>query len=125
MSATEQRFTVAQSDLYFDIKVDYASRRIAVEGEFDVATAPSLATAVARFQRAAPGDITVDLADVTFIDAAGLGALTAARAAQLERGDRLTVDRITAEVRRLFAIAQITDLLDGEPAANANPDQRT
>jgi anti-anti-sigma factor len=116
---------VAPSDLYFDIKVDYASRRIAVQGEFDVATAPSLATAVAHFQRAARGDIIVDLADVTFIDAAGLGALAAARAAQQERGDWLTVDRPTAEIRRFFAIADIADLLDSEPAASESREQRT
>jgi anti-sigma B factor antagonist len=106
---------MTSSDLYFDIKVDYASRRISVEGEFDVATASSLAIAVAGFQRAAPGDIIVDLADVTFMDAAGLGALMAARAAQQERGDTLTVDRLSTASRRLFVIAQIDDLL-GEPA---------
>lgn len=107
------------SDLYFDIKVDYGSRRIAVEGEFDLATASSLAIAVAGFQRAAHGDIVVDLADVTYIDAAGLGALVAAKAAQQDRGDTLTVDRVPAESRRLFIIAKITDLLNAEPGWSA------
>lgn len=100
------------ADLYFDIHVDYPSREIALSGEFDVATAPCLATAIAGFQRVADGDITVRLDDLTFIDAAGLGALGSASSSQADRGERLTVTGADARVRRLFLLGKLDELLN-------------
>jgi anti-sigma B factor antagonist len=96
---------------YFDLHVDYGTREITVSGEFDVSTAPCLATAVAGFQRAAAGDITIVLDDVTFIDAAGVGAVVLAEAAQSDRGECLGVTGATAKVRRVFALCDLNDLL--------------
>ena len=103
---------IAQQDLYFELHVDYATRRIALHGELDVAVASCLGTAVAHIQHSRSGEIVIDLADVTFMDAAGLGALVAARAAQHERGDRLTIDHAGAEVRRVFLTSRLAALLD-------------
>jgi hypothetical protein len=73
------------SGLYFDLHLDYANRRIAVEGGLDVACAPNLATAVAALQHVAPGDITVDLNQV--------------------------VTGVNPQVRRIFALGGLTELL--------------
>jgi anti-anti-sigma factor len=96
---------------YFDLRVDYATREIAVSGEFDVATAPCLATAIAGFQHAARADITILLDDVTFIDAAGIGAVSQASAAQLDRGKCLGVTGASANVRRVFNLGNLSGLL--------------
>jgi anti-sigma B factor antagonist len=97
---------------YFDLRVDYSTRQITVSGEFDVATAPCLATAVAGFQRAAAGDIILRLDDVTFIDAAGLGAVVSARTSQVDRGVRLGVTGASTRVRRIFDRGDLADLLE-------------
>lgn len=60
----EMTAPLTASESHFDLRVDYATRRIAISGEFDIATAPNLAIAVAAVQRAADGDITIDLDDV-------------------------------------------------------------
>jgi anti-sigma B factor antagonist len=96
---------------YFDLHVDYATREIAVSGEFDAATALCLATAITGFQRAKVGDITILLDDVTFIDAAGLGAVADAGVAQREHGARLGVTGANAKVRRMFNLGHLTGLL--------------
>jgi anti-sigma B factor antagonist len=99
------------ADLHFDLQVDYASRRIAIRGEFDLATIPHLADTIFDLHRAGTGDITIDLAEVAFMDAAGLGALVTAKATQRDRGDTLAVVRATPAVRRLFVISRLTELL--------------
>lgn len=100
-----------RSSTYFDLRVNYATREIAVSGEFDVATAPCLATAIAGFQHAAQANITILLDDVTFIDAAGISAVSQASAAQLVRGKCLSVTGASAKVRRVFSLGNLTDLL--------------
>lgn len=53
-----------------------------VSGELDLATVPSMVDAAATLQGITAGDITVDLAAVTFIDAGAFGALVHLRAQQ-------------------------------------------
>jgi anti-sigma B factor antagonist len=108
---------VSMSDLYFQLHIDYSTREIAISGEFDVATAQCLATAVAGVQRAAAGDISIGLDDVTFIDAAGLGAVVSAQSAQVERGSRLTVTGANTTVRRAFTLGRLANLLSGGACA--------
>jgi anti-sigma B factor antagonist len=107
---------VIMSVLYFDLHVDYRNRRIAVHGGVDVACAPNVATAVARLQRAAAGDITIHLGEVTFIDMSGLGVLVGARSAQTARGDRLVITGASPQVRRIFGLGALAGLLDPDGA---------
>jgi anti-sigma B factor antagonist len=100
------------STLYFDLRLDYATRRITVGGELDAATAPCLRRVIVGFQQAAAGDITIRLDDVTYLDMAGLGALAHASAAQTDRGERLHVTGAGESLCRVFERAQRTDLLD-------------
>ena len=58
-----------------------------VAGEVDLATAPELRLAL----MAITGDVTVDLARVSFMDSSGLGALVAARKRTADPGHRFTV----------------------------------
>jgi anti-sigma B factor antagonist len=102
---------MAIPDSYFDLHVDYATREITVSGEFDVATAGCLATAMAGFHHAGHGDITILLDGVTFIDAAGIGAISRASRSQIGRGARLGVTGATARVRRVFGLGDLAGLL--------------
>lgn len=68
--------------LYFDLRDNHATREITVHGEFDAATPPRLATAVAHFQRAATADITIRLDDIPRMDANGVAVIAAAPKAQ-------------------------------------------
>jgi anti-anti-sigma factor len=102
---------VTASEIYFNIEVDYSTRRIAIHGELDAATAVCLDTAIARFQRVAPGEITVALDDVTFIDDVGLGAVVKASSTQQACGDGLVVTGASAHVRHIFKLGGAAHLL--------------
>jgi anti-anti-sigma factor len=96
-------------DAHFD--VDSATRRIAVHGQLDAATAHHIAAAFAGLQIGDDGDITIELSDVTSMDLAGLGVIDCARATQTDRRQRLRVSGAGDRARELFALAALTDLL--------------
>lgn len=103
----------AASDKDFDLRVNFATRRISLSGEVDLSTAANLATAVAAVQRVAAGDITIDLAGVSFIDVAGLGAIAGARSALAERGAAVVVTGANALVSKVFILGSLDELLLG------------
>src|SRR5262245_52769189 len=57
--------------------------------------------------------VNVDLAEVTYMDSAGLRSLLTARAAIEQRGGQLRVVKVSSIVGRLFEIAGVADLFDG------------
>ncbi|MEU6411791.1 STAS domain-containing protein [Microbispora sp. NPDC046933] len=66
--------------------------RVIACGEIDMSTAGQLHEGVLGvLRRQRPSRIEVDLAGVTFLDAAGIGALVMSRAAAARVGCRLTV----------------------------------
>ena len=97
--------------VYFELHVDYATREIDIRGEFDCNTASCLETAVTRLQHAARADITIRLDEVTFIDAAGIGAVAGAISAQTHTGAVLRVTGVTSRVRRVFTLGGLGELL--------------
>jgi anti-anti-sigma factor len=78
---------------------------VAVAGEIDLATAPQLRAALT----AAPGDLTVDLAGVTFMDSSGLGALVAALKHTVGSGHRFSVRNETPLVERTMKLTGVYD----------------
>jgi anti-sigma B factor antagonist len=111
---TEPGALAPASGLYFDLHLDYPSRQITVEGGFDVACAPNVATAVVALQRVAPGNITIRLDRVTFLDMSGLGILVGARSSQQDRGFDLAVTGVNRQIRRIFVLGGLTDLLGSD-----------
>ncbi|HEX6336793.1 MAG TPA: STAS domain-containing protein [Jiangellaceae bacterium] len=89
------------------------SVRIAAAGEIDMATAPKwkavLLTAIE--QQIPPRDVRIDLAEVTFMDASGIGVLISGREAARCRGVGFTVQNPHGVVLRLFEILGLTDRL--------------
>jgi anti-sigma B factor antagonist len=84
---------------------------LAVFGELDMHTTPSLLEALARPEVVGTGNLVIDLSGVTFLGAAGINALLAA--ARLRRHRRTHLVGLTASpsVRRAVEITGAGDLL--------------
>jgi anti-anti-sigma factor len=96
-----------------------ATARVAVAGEVDLATASVLRETllgVLHTQRHAVLDL--DLADVTFLDCAGIGALVAVRNAAVDAGCRVRVCHPEPIVRRVLEVTGLLDVF----AATAEPE---
>jgi anti-anti-sigma factor len=92
--------------------------RIAVAGEIDVATSTQLKfVLLAAIQTPSTArDVTVDLAEVTFMDASGVGVLVAGREAARRRGVGFTVQNpqgIVLRVLDLLGLAEAMQLDHG------------
>lgn len=92
--------------------------RIAVAGEIDLATSPQLRVVMlAAIDAAMPsGDVTIDLAHVTFIDASGVGVLVTGREAARCRRVGFTVKNAQCGVQRVLDILGLTTTLQYSPA---------
>ena len=109
LSATETGNAAVSDEL--SVHLDRSERRITVCGEIDFAAVPELADAIHQLIDLDPGDSTIDLAGVTFIDAAGLGCLVGF-ANQLANSDaKISVVGASDRLRRVFDIVQLGGLL--------------
>jgi anti-anti-sigma factor len=86
--------------------------RVAVTGEVDMATATVLRDKLLdALDGQSPSVLEVDLAGVTFLDCAGLGALVAARNAAVQTGRQMRVSHPQPIVRRVLAVTGLITLL--------------
>jgi anti-anti-sigma factor len=86
---------------------------IAVAGDVDIATAPELRDALVS----ASGDVTVDLADVSFMDSSGLNALIAGRKHATAIGHRFVVRHEPELVERAMKVTGVYEFLHANGAA--------
>ena len=75
-----------------------------VEGELDIATAPSLDAELERAQDSAAERIVVDLDRVDFIDSTGLHVLVRHSFVASQNGGRLRLTEGSEQVQRLFKL---------------------
>ena len=85
-----------------------AVHRVRFVGELDLSSAAVLKE---RLVSIAGSTVEADLSDLTFIDAAGLGALLAAKAKIEQAGHRLVLVGAAGRTRHLFEIVGLKDLL--------------
>ena len=98
----DEAFAVDQWD-------DHDLVRIAVRGELDVATAPSLREHLFAAVDRSNGPVIVDLLGVTFIDSTALGVLIGTK----ERCDALGIElRLVLEESRIIKVFEITGLTE-------------
>jgi anti-sigma B factor antagonist len=92
--------------------------RIAAAGEIDMATTPQLKAVLlaAIEQPIPPRDVRIDLAEVTFMDASGIGVLISGREAARCRGLGFTVQNPQGVVLRVLEILGLTEKLTLAPA---------
>lgn len=98
----------------FEISIDVQAREIVLVGEVDMATAPSVLAAAAAFFSPPPGDVTFDLAGVTFADSALLNVIEEITR-RMSAGTDLWFINPTAPVKRLFLAGGATQLLRDAP----------
>jgi anti-sigma B factor antagonist len=79
-------------------------RILALDGELDMADTQTLVEAAAAFA-VEPGDLTLDLSRLTFIDSSGLLALL--RIADQMSDGRLILLRPTEQVRKVFDMVEL------------------
>jgi anti-sigma B factor antagonist len=92
---------------------------IALAGELDIDSAPSVQQAVARlFADGCPGTLTLDLSALEFVDSTGLAAVVYASKLCERSGCELAVIRGPDTVQQVFAL---TGLLEHLPFRGVEP----
>ena len=85
---------------------------VRLAGELDLVTAPAFADAL----RKANSEIVVDFADLTFLDAAGVGVLAQASERAKRDDDNLVVVNAGPLAQRVFEVTGLDHLLSGTDA---------
>jgi anti-sigma B factor antagonist len=89
--------------------------RIAVTGEVDVASAPTLREHLYGAVERSKGIVIVDLLGVTFIDSTALGVLIGTQERSDEHGIQLRIILKEARIVKIFEITGLTDLFSIYP----------
>jgi anti-anti-sigma factor len=108
-----------------EIRVEPAgrdSRRLVVHGELDMAYRGHFLAAVAEAMAAEPAMIEVDLTNVSFLDAAGVGALVDARNAVAAAGRQLRVRGAVDLVLEVLEICGVVEFLGVKADSGGNSD---
>ena len=98
---------------------------VSLRGEQDLSTAPSLVTSLARAEASGHADISVDLAEVMFVDGAIIGVLHRARKDLRTRGRDLTLRGPSTFMRRVLELCGLAGLIEPVPAVAARDRRRT
>jgi anti-sigma B factor antagonist len=89
---------------------------VTVTGELDIATSPDLKSYFHKIMLAGPGQVIIDLGGVSFIDAAGLGALVALKDRAESQRTALRLAEVPASILRLMKITRLDTHFDFLPA---------
>lgn len=103
---------------------------VSVGGEVDLLTAPSLGALLWNLIDRGHTDVVIDLLEVGFMDASGLGVIAGARALLRPVGGALSIRSPSAAARRVLEIAGTGELIAAivplDPAAGVlGPEQRS
>ena len=99
--------TQPQPPLRIQIESSPDRECVALLGELDLATAPSLEDAVLGIEHAKPGLLVIDLTGVSFIDSTGLSVLLTASNRARAQGRRLVVVRPPLPALRVFTLTRV------------------
>ena len=84
---------------------------VCADGELDLATAPAMRRALAQAIGDGTADVVVDLARVTFVDAAGLASIVEAADAVRAAGGRLRLASPSRMLRRVLVLLDLEERL--------------
>lgn len=90
------------------VGLDEAIPCVIVHGEVDMATAPELDDKLSRLLHQAPGSLVLDVADVSFMDCAGLSVIASALQ-QLPDRSQLIIRRPPPFLSRLLDITGLAE----------------
>jgi anti-sigma B factor antagonist len=103
--------------LSIGVIADGSDCRMVLSGELDLATAPKFDATLRRICARRPGELEVDICGLTFMDAAGLRAILAARSACAEQFTQFFIAGDGRTHRKLFELAGVYDGLPWRTAA--------
>ena len=112
VSATIDIADVMQLELAHEVTTD-GKATVQLRGELDIATADQAFAYLCDVVDSQPGPVTVDLANLTFCDAAGLGVL--ARVAGHARRSGTHDDRLAAPGHRYPRLTAVNDRVSPLP----------
>ncbi|PZS29824.1 MAG: anti-sigma factor antagonist [Pseudonocardiales bacterium] len=92
---------------------------LAVRGEVDVYSAPTLADGLNTLLDSGTKPVIVDLTEVGFLDSTGLGVLVAARTAAVDAGRALPIACGHERILKLFKITGLDAVFDIHPTVDA------
>jgi anti-anti-sigma factor len=107
-SALEQSLPFDQSQFW--VAVDPDQRLLRISGELDIETVPILQLAVTALVKQ-PGDLTIDLAELAFIDSAGLNEFVQIGVSQDKARHRLTLVGTSPAMCQTFVRGGLTRLI--------------
>lgn len=94
---------------------------VSLSGEIDIADRPSIGGRITDLAHRCPGDVVIDLTDVTYLDSSGVGMLLATNHVLSTRGRRcVVICPASAVPRRVLDIARISmvmPVVETEPEA--------
>lgn len=97
---------------HLEIEIDRSGgvMRIRLNGELDMLTAPLLADALGRLGTSGRRQLLVDMTELSFMDRAGLAALSAV-ATDRTRRSKVAVTGCRPNVRRVFELTGLDELI--------------
>lgn len=102
MDAEERTFTI-------DVSEEPGGVRVTPRGELDLATEPALRDVLAR--HAGTGSLTLDLAELRFLDSSGLRLILETAEAARRDGGAFAVLPGSPAIQRLFELAGVEELV--------------
>lgn len=98
-----------------EARIDFTSLAISLHGELDLASRASVSDAMDALLTASATDpsstVRLDLAELSFLDAGGLGLILGFRATFTQRGGALQIQHANPRVRRIFDLCNLSGLL--------------
>ena len=110
----DELFSVESDAL--DVHVDFADRRLTLQGEIVLSTVDTLADLVSMLIEAYPGTASIDLTGVSRIDPTGFAQLADISDKLIALGAELIVVGPKPLLGRTFDIANLLGLFDARPA---------
>lgn len=94
--------------------VDYGTDRVtvALHGEVDVLNVEQVRLAIAEAVAAGPGRVLIDLADLSFIDSTGLGAIIFGFQRARDRGIEFRLARPNRAVHQVLVLSGLLEVLE-------------
>jgi anti-sigma B factor antagonist len=102
---------MVQNDLEVVVQLADGAATLALRGDIDAYTGPSLTEYLDAAVAETDGNVTVNLANVAFVDSSGIAVLVGAAKRLRERGHELVVEEPAARVSKILEMTGVTKLL--------------
>jgi anti-sigma B factor antagonist len=100
-----------QSHFRLEVRNEDEATVIAISGELDLASSPTLQEELDRAQASTAGLLIIDLRQLDFMDSTGLSVLVRAHQRADEHGQRLAMVKGPQQVQRLLSLTGVADRL--------------